>query len=106
MGRSQKKNHRQMSHIKIRKYAEKQIAEAYQWYEKQRLGLGDDFLLCIDAVIMTIVKNPFLFQIRHKNIRCALIPRFPFGIFYFVDSEKIIVAAVLHLSRDPRLWKK
>jgi toxin ParE1/3/4 len=92
--------------LKIRKRAEKNIAEAYVWYEKQRLGLGDDFLLCTDAAIMTIISNPFLFQIRHKNIHCALIPRFPYGLFYFVDNEKIIVAAVFHLSRDPKLWKK
>ena len=28
-------------------------------------------------------------------------PRFPFDIFYNIESEAIIVHAVLHLSREP-----
>jgi len=33
--------------------------------------------------------------------RRVLVPRFPFGIFYSIESEAIIVHAVLHLSGDP-----
>ena len=89
----------------IRKKAESQITDSFDWYEKQRGGLGENFLLCIDAALMTITNNPLLYQIRHKNIRLAIVPRFPFGVFYFIAIDKIIVIAVLHLSRDPKLWK-
>ena len=55
--------------IIIRKRAERNLEEAFDWYEKQRVGLGLEFLLCVDATIQAVVKNPLLFQIRHKNIK-------------------------------------
>ncbi len=88
----------------IRKKAENQITEAFNWYESKRVGLGDDFLLCIEASLTILNRNPYIFQVRYKNIRTAITPRFPYGVCYFVDAEKIIVIAVLHLSRDPKLW--
>src|SRR2546422_104826 len=90
----------------IRKRAENHLIEAYDWYEKQKSTLGKEFLFCVDASLMAVKNNPMLFQLRYKNIRCALIPRFPYGIFYFVDKNKIVVIAVFHLSRNPKLWKK
>ena len=89
----------------IRKRAEKHADEIYHWYQNQRSGLGDDFLLCLEAILFTINKNPLLFQVRYKHIHMAIVPRFPYGVFYFIDGERIIVAAIFHLSRDPRLWK-
>ncbi len=90
----------------IRKRAESQIAEAFAWYELQRIDLGNEYLLSIEAVLHLIEANPLIFQTRHKNIRVALAPRFPYGVFYFIHEEKIVVIAVLHLSRNPKLWKR
>ena len=93
-------------HLIIRKRAEKHLAEAYAWYEGQRTGLGAEFMLCIDAKLQVVKKNPFLFQARHKHVRCALVPRFPYGVYYFVDESKIVVIAFFHLSRNPKLWQR
>ena len=90
----------------IRKRAEKHIADAYTWYEEQRNDLGEEFLLCVEASLNTIAENPLLFQVKHKNIRCIMTPRFPYGVFYFIDNNTIVVIAVFHLSRNPRLWRK
>jgi toxin ParE1/3/4 len=38
----------------------------------------------------------------YLDYRRALLPRFPFGVFYVVESEFLIVAAVFHLARNPR----
>ncbi len=93
-------------HLVVRKRAEQHIADAYNWYEHQRIGLGEEFLLCIEASLNVIIQNPLLFQEKHKNIRHIMTPRFPYGIFYFIDKNKIIVIAVFHLSRNPKLWRK
>ncbi len=91
--------------IIVRKRAERNIAEAFNWYEMKQGNLGYDFIENIEAELNQIHENPFLYQTRYESIRCALISRFPYGIFYWVDGNKIIVLTVLHLSRDPRLWK-
>jgi hypothetical protein len=38
--------------------AEQDIAEAYEWYEGKRFGLGEEFLSRVDACIQGILRNP------------------------------------------------
>lgn len=90
----------------IRERAEKQIEEAYEWYEKKQIGLGDNYLDVIERSLMLIQINPKLFQFKYKNIKAIYTKQFPFGIFYIIDGDKIVVLAVFHLSRNPSLWKK
>jgi len=82
----------------------KQLLPCYQWYEEKLLGLGEEFLLAVEECANSIGRNPYLFQIKYKNIRMALVERFPYGIFYFVENNKIIVLSIFHLSRNPKLW--
>ena len=90
----------------IRKRAENHLTTAFDWYQEQRTGLGSEFLLSIESTLLLIERSPLLFQVRHKNIRAVIIPRFPYGVFYFVDQDKIVVIAVFHLSRNPKLWMR
>ncbi|OFX54863.1 MAG: hypothetical protein A2046_07070 [Bacteroidetes bacterium GWA2_30_7] len=82
----------------------KQMLSCYSWYEEKQIGLGEDFLQNVEMCINSISQNPFLFQIKYKNVRMALTERFPYGIFYFVENNKIIVLSIFHLSRNPKLW--
>ncbi|MFC1849884.1 type II toxin-antitoxin system RelE/ParE family toxin [candidate division CSSED10-310 bacterium] len=90
----------------IRPAAEEEIRQAYLWYEERRKGLGDDFLLCLEETFEKINSNPLLFQVIHKNIRRALIQRFPYGIFYIIDKGRVVIVAVFHGNRDPKKWKQ
>ena len=92
--------------IIIRPEAESDLQEAYAWYEDQSKGLGADFILCVDASLSLIQRSPELYAQVHKNIRRALTRRFPYGIFYITEVDKIIVLAVLHVKRNPKPWKK
>ena len=89
----------------IRPEAELDLKEAHQWYENQLEGLGSDFLQCIDAAFSTILDNPQLYPVIHQKIQRALIRRFPYGIFYIVDDDTIVVIAVFHASRNPEKWQ-
>lgn len=37
---------------------EQDLAESYTWYENRRLGLGEEFLGCVDACIESIRRTP------------------------------------------------
>jgi plasmid stabilization system protein ParE len=76
--------------------------EAYEYYENQQVGLGDRFKNEIDKCISYIRKNPNQFKKVKKEIREALLHKFPYLIVYKVIDEKIIVAAIFHTSRDPK----
>ncbi|MFC1805905.1 type II toxin-antitoxin system RelE/ParE family toxin [Planctomycetota bacterium] len=91
--------------IIIRPEAERDLAEAFAWYEEHRPGLGDEFLLCVEACLASIQRHPALNVAVRRGTRRALLRRFPFGVFYQVREQTISVLAVCHLSRDPRRWQ-
>jgi len=38
--------------------AQQDVEEAYCWYEERRMGLGEDFLGCLEACMQTICRMP------------------------------------------------
>ena len=89
----------------VRPEAESDIKDAYQWYESQRKGLGEDFLLCIEEAVNRAARNPAIYLKIHKSIQRVLIHRFPFGVFFIERELSISVVAVLHARRNPNAWK-
>ncbi|MFN8275961.1 MAG: type II toxin-antitoxin system RelE/ParE family toxin [Chitinophagales bacterium] len=85
---------------------EADLKESYLFYEQQRAGLGDDFILAVEAALAEIYRNPMLFAQVYKNMRKVNLKRFPFGVFYVVQNNETIILAVLHLVRAPASWKK
>ena len=90
----------------IRPEAEADALEAYRWYSEQRPGLGDEFLTEIDRALEGILANPGAHRKLHREFRRALTRRFPYAVFYAIQSDRIVVFAILHTARDPRLWRK
>ena len=56
----------------IRPEAESDLAEAFEWYEQRRPGLGESLLLSVEATLVAIQETPSLFPEVHRNIRRAL----------------------------------
>lgn len=81
------------------------VDEAYSWYENRRIGLGEEFLSCVDACIQIICRTPELYMKVHENYRRALVRRFPYAIFYEYTSEKVFVYSVFHTSLNPEKWR-
>lgn len=90
----------------IKPLAELDATEAAKWYNNKRDGLGDEFLLALDAKINNLQRNPTSFQLIYKNIRRALTERFPYGIFYIIENETIYILAIISTSRSSKIWKK
>jgi toxin ParE1/3/4 len=86
--------------------AEAEFDEAAAWYERRREGLGRDFVAKVQEVLDRICELPTMHPVVHKDVRRALVGRFPYAIFYRVQSEHVIVLSVFHTSRDPSVWKQ
>jgi len=85
---------------------ESDIQEAYDWYEKRRAGLGEEFVSCLDACFQRICRSPELHAKIHQDYRRALLRRFPYLVFYeFVDNT-VTVYCVFHTARDPSKWRE
>ena len=88
--------------------AKNDVADAYRWYEEQSLGLGMEFLHCVEAALLSIQQSPLIYPVVHEAYRRMLVRRFPFAIFFEIDnaSECCIVYSVFHCSQSPEKWRK
>jgi plasmid stabilization system protein ParE len=75
------------------------------WYEDQQAGLGARFLSELDLVFRRIGDNPRQFPMVEGEVRRALLRHFPYGVYFLTSSQDITVLAVLHLHREPDMWK-
>lgn len=91
-------------HVEVE--AEQDLQAAFDWYESERSGLGDEFLLAVEAAFAAVARRPESFAMVESDIRRASLRRFPYGVFYLIHGDSIIVVAVMHAKRNPRLWLK
>lgn len=86
-----------------------EMDSAFLFYESQVPQLGFQFLAAVEDGFHRILLNPQAWTIIHqgpsRTYRCLIRP-FPFGLIYKIREKKIIVVAVMHLSRKPGFWKK
>lgn len=92
--------------VRLRPEAERDLVDAATWYEERRPGLGRQFLDEARAVLSSISEAPLAYHVVHRSARRALMRRFPFGIFYLVEPDQVVVIGILHGSRDPNSWKR
>ena len=82
--------------------------DAYTWYETQNRGRGEEFLLTplLQKVLGRIKNNPEMHgKESYGDVQRCLTRRFPYGVFYRVDADRICIVAVYHAKRDPAGWK-
>lgn len=89
----------------IRPEAEADLANARDWYERQRAGLGAEFLLCVEEVLERIGRTPEMYRVVHHDVRRVLTRRFPYAVYYRIAVNEVVVLGILHTRRDPREWQ-
>jgi plasmid stabilization system protein ParE len=92
--------------VRLTPEAEADIAEAYTWYEDAQTGIGDRFLEAIDEQLRWIGDWPEASPVVHQAIRRSLVRQFPYGLFYIVEDDELIVLGCFHARRDPSGWER
>jgi len=90
----------------VRPRAERDIQSAYDWYESQELGVGEEFLKAAWKRLDAIRDFPESCPILYRDVRRAVVSRFPYLVFYVVQPTRVSVLAVLHSSRSPATWPR
>ena len=91
--------------VVVRPDAQAEISAARDWYEERRAALGDDFIGELNAVIARIAERPTLYPRVRGEVRRAVLRRFPYAAYFRVLGDEIIVLAVVHGHRHPRVWR-
>ncbi len=92
--------------LKFSARALREIGEAQEWYELQNPGLGEEFIAAMELQLKRLEQAPLLYAEIIPRVRRALLPRFPYGLFYVVRGDLVHVLAVLHDARSPNRWPK
>jgi|SRR5215213_1330431 len=76
------------------------ISSVVRWYLNIDPNLALRFLVETNTVLRRITRMPYAFSIRAGASRRALLNRFPYSIYYFVEMNIVTVTAVLHQRRS------
>ena len=86
--------------------ADLDVTAAFEWYEKEQAGLGQEFLSELRATYDRVADAPLQYQYLRSGIRRALLRRFPYAVYFAVEGDVVVVLTVLHASRDPAEWQR
>jgi plasmid stabilization system protein ParE len=89
----------------VRPLAEADLEDAARWYENQRAGLAGRFLDDVNRTFARIRERPLQFPTVLRETRRALLQTFPYAVYFRVSDEIIVIVAVLHLRRNPKVWR-
>jgi plasmid stabilization system protein ParE len=86
--------------IEIEEEARLEIDKAWDWYEEQKVGLGEVFLKQLSNAFKAISRSPEGF-IAVDQYRQIPLEKFPYVVIYKLFEKKIVVYAVFHTKRHP-----
>ena len=90
----------------VRPLAEADLEDAARWYDDERAGLADRFLSDVDRTFARIRERPLQFPTVSGEVRRALLHTFPYAAYFRASEEIVVVLAVLHLRRIPKVWRR
>jgi len=90
--------------IVLRRRVGRDLAAGFQYYEAQSPGLGERFVAAARTAFEAIGRYPQMFATINGDMRRAVVSTFPYAVFYRIERDRVVVLAVLHTARDPKLW--
>jgi plasmid stabilization system protein ParE len=81
--------------------AELDIQRAYSRLENHAEGRGDALSQHLDEAFARIAANPLMAPLHYESYRRLVLRKFPLGVFYVLESDRIVIHALLDLRQDP-----
>lgn len=91
--------------VTLRPLARADIHEACAWYDEQEPGLGDALNEALQMLIWRIAEAPLSFPRLRGERRRAVLRRFRYGVYFYVEDDEVIVVAIMHMHRNPAAWQ-
>ena len=84
--------------------AQQELDETISYYNAERVGLGEVFLLEVLSALERIRQYPKAWHPLTENTRRCRLKRFPYGLIYEADEAQVHIIAVANLHRRPDFW--
>ena len=83
-----------------------ELIDAEDWYEARLPGLGMRFREEVGETVLRMRENPHQFPVVLRDVHRARLHKFPYGLFFRVETNTLVVIACFHGSRDPQRWER
>ena len=94
-----------MKSVHFNSKAEDELSDAVAFYEREREGLGGEFLNEVDRSLEFAIQFPKAAPIVRGSGRSLVVSRFPYSIIYrLLKSGNIRILAIAHQKRRPGYW--
>lgn len=70
------------------------------WYKNIHPKLAIRFNDSFKESMVTLKKNPLLFQVKYDTVRIVFLKTFPYAIHYSIYENYIVIKSIFHTSRD------
>lgn len=77
---------------------------AVRYYAQRRAGLELRFIESIEHAIASLREAPESGRVFDGEVRRWLAHIFPYAVLYTIESDSILIVAVMHCRREPRYW--
>ena len=91
--------------IEILSIAEQEFIDAVNYYNTESEGLGYEFAAEVRNTLERIIQYPNAWHPMSKRTRRCRTKKFPYSVIYQIRPEKILITGVMHMHRNPEVWK-
>ena len=79
---------------------------AARYYADCQVGLELRFIACVEAALRQISEAPTRWRFFEEDVRRCLVHVFPYAVLYSIESDYVLIIAVMHCSREPGYWRR
>lgn len=92
--------------VLVKPEARGDAAEAARWYHSLSAVLADRFLKAIAVAVDRAGERPTGHPVvdAATGARRVRVAGFPYRVVYLVESDRVVVIAIVHDRRDRRIW--
>jgi plasmid stabilization system protein ParE len=92
--------------VEFHSAAERELRQAVDYYNDQQPDLGYEFAAEVEEAVERIRNSPdaWAWISQQDNLRRCQTHRFPYGLIYQVQPNRVLIIAVMHLKRRPGYW--
>jgi plasmid stabilization system protein ParE len=85
--------------------ARQDLIETRQWYDLRQAGFGTVFARAFADAIERMQAQPLSYPAVVGSIRRVILQRFPYAIYFRVETDEIVVLAI-HGRQDLGRWRE
>ena len=94
-----------MTRLEFHPEALAEFEYAAQHYAEIQVGLGIRFVPTVESALQSMLDAPETWPILEQDVRRRLVRVFPYAVLYSLESDHILVLAVMHCHQQPGYWR-